>query len=312
MSASLLSLRGLGKDYGARTAVAAVDLEIARGTIVGLLGPNGAGKTTTISMIAGVITPSRGSATVAGHPVAAGAAGFAARRAIGLVPQDLALYEDLTADQNLAFFGAIYGMSGAALVRRMDWALGVVGLADRRGDAVATYSGGMKRRLNLAAGLLHEPALLILDEPTVGVDPQSRHHIFDTIRALRDGGMTILYTSHYMEEVAELCDRVAIMDDGTVIAQGSIAELVARHAGPPVIELELAGDDAALLAARALAARHGPIDVDGAIVRLPRPRALGQLVLDVETAGVRVVRVTAATTDLEGVFLTLTGHSLRD
>ena len=312
MSASLLSLSGLGKDYGARTAVAAVDLDVARGTIVGLLGPNGAGKTTTISMIAGVIGASRGTATVAGHPVAAGRAGFAARRAIGLVPQDLALYEELTADQNLAFFGAIYGLGGAALARRMDWALDVVGLADRRGDAVGTYSGGMKRRLNLAAGLLHEPALLILDEPTVGVDPQSRRHIFDTIRALRDDGMTVLYTSHYMEEVAELCDRVAIMDDGAIVAEGTVAELVARHTGPPEIELELAGDDAALLAARALAARHGAVEGAGAIVRLPRPKALGQLVLDVETAGVSVVRVSAATTDLEDVFLTLTGHSLRD
>ena len=312
MSAGLLSLRGLGKDYGPRTAVAAIDLDVARGTIVGLLGPNGAGKTTTISMIAGVITPSRGTATVAGHAVAAGKAGFAARRAIGLVPQDLALYEELTADQNLAFFGAIYGLDRATIARRADWALGVVGLVERRGDVVSTYSGGMKRRLNLAGGLLHEPALLVLDEPTVGVDPQSRRHIFDTIRALRDGGMTVLYTSHYMEEVAELCDRVAIMDGGEVVAQGTIAELVARHAGAPVIELELAGDAPALMAARALAARHGAVDGTGAIVRLPRPKDLGPLLVDVETAGVQVVRVTAASSDLESVFLTLTGHTLRD
>jgi ABC-2 type transport system ATP-binding protein len=311
-SASLLSLRGLGKDYGARTAVAAVDLDVAKGTIFGLLGPNGAGKTTTISMIAGVLASSRGTATVAGHTVAAGAPGFAARRAIGLVPQDLALYEDLSADQNLAFFGALYGLDRAALLRRADRALGVVGLADRCGDLVRTFSGGMKRRLNLAAGLLHEPALLVLDEPTVGVDPQSRRHIFDTIRALRDGGMTVLYTSHYMEEVADLCDRVAIMDDGAVVAQGTIAELVARHGGPPVIELELAGDAAALMAARALAARHGAIEGAGAVMRLPRPRELGPLLLDVETAGVQVVRVVAARADLESVFLSLTGHSLRD
>ncbi len=313
--ASLLSLRGLGKDYGGRVAVGAVDLEVPAGTIFGLLGPNGAGKTTTISMIAGVITPSRGAATVAGHPVVAGAAGFAARRAIGLVPQDLALYEELTADQNLAFFARLYGLDRATAAARADWALGVVGLRERRGDAVAPYSGGMKRRLNLACGLLHRPALLVLDEPTVGVDPQSRRHIFDTIRALRDDGMTVLYTSHYMEEVAELCDRVAIMDGGEVIAAGTVAELVDRHGGPPLVELELAGDAAALVAARALAARHGALagdDPTGAVLRLPRPPQLGPLLADVETAGATVVNLSVVRLDLERVFLSLTGHSLRD
>ena len=309
---NLLSLRGLGKDYGERVAVEAVDLDVAAGTIFGLLGPNGAGKTTTISMIAGVVTPSRGNATVGGHAVAAGRAGFAARRAVGLVPQELALYEELTADQNLAFFGRLYGLDRATLADRTDWALGVVGLVERRRDAVSTYSGGMKRRLNIAAGMLHRPALLVLDEPTVGVDPQSRRHIFDTIRALRDGGMTVLYTSHYMEEVAELCDRVAIMDGGEVVALGSIAELVARHAGAPILELELAGDAAALLAARALAARHGAVEGTGPLLRLPRPAQLGPLLVDVETAGATVVRVTVASAGLESVFLTLTGRSLRD
>jgi ABC-2 type transport system ATP-binding protein len=312
MSASLLSLRGLGKDYGARTAVQALDLEVARGTIFGLLGPNGAGKTTTISMIAGIVTPTRGSAAVAGHTVGTGSAGFAARRVIGLVPQDLSLYEELSADQNLAFFGAIYGLDGATLARRADWALGVVGLADRRGDQVSKYSGGMKRRLNLAAGLLHEPALLILDEPTVGVDPQSRRHIFETIRALRDAGTTVLYTSHYMEEAAELCDRVAIMDGGALVAQGTVAELIARHAGPPVLELELDGDASAIVAARALVARHGDVEGTDKVVRLPRPAALGPLLVDIETAGASVVRVSTATTNLESVFLSLTGHTLRD
>ncbi len=312
VAASLLSLRGLGKDYGARTAVVELDLDVPAGTIFGLLGPNGAGKTTAISMIAGVVTPTRGTATVAGHVVARGAAGFDARRAVGLVPQDLALYEELSADQNLAFFGSLYGLRGGDLAARAGWALGVVGLRERRGDIVSTFSGGMKRRLNLAAGLLHRPRLLILDEPTVGVDPQSRRHIFDTIRALRDDGLTVLYTSHYMEEVAELCDRVAVLDGGELVAQGTLPELLARHGAAPQLELELTGDEATLLAARAMAARHGHLDGAGHIVRLPRPARLGPLLADIETAGATIARVTTTAANLESVFLSLTGHSLRD
>ena len=305
-----VELRGLGKDFGARTAVHAVDLDVPTGVIYGLLGPNGAGKTTTISMLAGVVVPSRGKATVAGHQV--GAAGGAAKRAIGLCPQDLALYEELTPMQNLAFFGAMYQLRGNALDRAIGFALEVAGLADRNHDPVKTFSGGMKRRLNLAAAILHTPTLLILDEPTVGVDPQSRHHIFDAIRGLRDDGMTILYTSHYLEEVEELCERVAIMDHGEVVAQGTLPELVARHGGAPVLELELRGHDSALLAARALAARHGPIEGTPTLLRLPRPESLGPLLTDVERAGAHVVRVTAHAADLESVFMALTGHTLRD
>ncbi|MBK9032592.1 MAG: ABC transporter ATP-binding protein [Myxococcales bacterium] len=303
-------VRGLGKDYGARTAVAALDLEVPSGSIFGLLGPNGAGKTTTISMIAGVVTPDRGTAMVAGHRV--GAKGDAAKRALGLCPQELALYEDLTALQNLTFFARLYGLHGRALADALAWALDVAGLAERAREPVRTFSGGMKRRLNLAAAILHKPTLVILDEPTVGVDPQSRRHVFDAIRALRDDGMTVLYTSHYLEEVAELCDQVAIMDHGEIVAQGTLAELVARHGGVPPLELELAGDPAAVLAARALAARHGPLTGAGAVLRLPRPPALAPLFADLETAGATVVRVTAQATSLETVFLTLTGHSLRD
>src|SRR5215831_4923749 len=226
---AVLELAGLGKDYGARVAVQSVDLAIRRGEIFGLLGPNGAGKTTTISMACGVVPPSRGTARIAGHDIRSDT--FAAKRAIGLVPQDLALYDELSPRQNLAFFGQLYGLAGDELAQRIDWALGIAGLTDRAGDLVKTFSGGMKRRLNLAAGLIHEPTLLVLDEPTVGVDPQSRRHIFDSIRTLRDRGMTILYTSHYMEEVEELCDRVAIMDAGAIVASGTLAELRAAHSG---------------------------------------------------------------------------------
>ena len=307
---ALLEVRGLGKDYGRRTAVRAVDLTIEAGTIVGLLGPNGAGKTTTISMIAGVLTPTRGTATIGGHRV--GTTGDQGKRALGLVPQELALYEPLTAAQNLTFFGSLYGLKGAALAERLDWALGVVGLRERAHDRVATYSGGMKRRLNLAAGLLHRPQLLILDEPTVGVDPQSRNHIFATVRALKAEGLAVLYTSHYMEEVAELCDRVAIMDDGAIVAAGTIAELTTRHGGAGKVELELSGGDAVLMAARAMAARHGAVEGSGARLRLLRPPALAPLLADVESAGATVVAMHTVTSDLQAVFLALTGHSLRD
>ena len=181
----VLELVGLGKDYGGRTAVRAIDLQLVRGEIFGLLGPNGAGKTTTISMACGIVPATRGRVRIAGHDLATDAS--AAKRAIGLVPQDLALYEELSPRQNLAFFGQLYGLSGAQLARRIDGALAVAELAARAEDPVKTFSGGMKRRLNLAAGLLHEPTLLVLDEPTVGVDPQSRRHIFQAIRVLQIG-----------------------------------------------------------------------------------------------------------------------------
>ena len=277
---AVLELRGLGKDYGARTAVGAVDLDVAAGEIVGLLGPNGAGKTTTISMVAGAVTPTRGTARVAGHDTRTSSR--AARAALGLVPQDLAIYEPLTALENLTFFGALYGLRGAALRERIAWALGVVGLTDRAGDPARVFSGGMKRRLNLAAGLLHRPRLLILDEPTVGVDPQSRNHIFETIRALRADGMTILYTSHYMEEVEALCDRVAIMDGGRVVATGALDALTGG-AGTEV-EVVLDGPAATLTAAVAAA----------------------------EAAGARVVSRAPRRPSLEAVFLELTGKRLRD
>jgi ABC-2 type transport system ATP-binding protein len=226
---AILELRGLGKDYGARRAVGAVDLDVRAGEIFGLLGPNGAGKTTTISMACGVVTPTRGSVRIDGKGLHDEP--LAARRAIGLVPQDLALYEELSPVQNLVFFGKLYGLGGAELDRQVAWALETAGLADRGDEPARRFSGGMKRRLNLAAGLVHRPRLLVLDEPTVGVDPQSRKHIFDMLRALRAAGTTIVYTSHYMEEVEALCDRVAIMDGGKVIAAGAVAELRERHGG---------------------------------------------------------------------------------
>ncbi|CAN5907130.1 ABC transporter ATP-binding protein [soil metagenome] len=305
--ASVLALTGLGKDYGDRRAVDAVDLQIEAGTIVGLLGPNGAGKTTTISMASGVITPTRGTAHVDGHDVWRDPR--KAKRALGLVPQELALYDELSARQNLRYFGRIYGLSGGELATRIDWALCVAGLADRADDPVSEFSGGMKRRLNLAAGVLHKPKLLILDEPTVGVDPQSRNHIFETVKALRAEGMTVLYTSHYMEEVEALCDRVAIMDHGKLVAAGTIAELVASHGGEG-LDLEVTGDAAAARAAASTLAN--PVTGEGQIVRLPDVQPLAPVLAVIEATGAMITSIASRRGNLEGVFLALTGKALRD
>ena len=302
----MLSVRGLGKDYGARTAVKALDLEVARGECVGLLGPNGAGKTTAISMICGVVTRTRGSVAIAGHDLAT--APFAAKARLGLVPQDLAIYEELTPVENLEFFGALYGLDRARLQARIAAVLDVVGLSDRAGEPARRFSGGMKRRLNLAAGLLHEPELLILDEPTVGVDPQSRNRIFETVKRLHGSGTTIIYTSHYMEEVEELCDRVAIIDGGAIIADGAIADLVAKHTGRGV-ELELAGD---VEAAVARVTPLGEVTRTGSAIRVVPHGALAPVIAAIEEGGATITRIESHEANLEAVFLALTGHELRD
>jgi ABC-2 type transport system ATP-binding protein len=305
----ILALAGLGKDYGDRRAVGEVNLEIAAGSIVGLLGPNGAGKTTTISMASGVTTPTRGTARVDGHDV--WRAPRQAKRALGLVPQELALYDELSPVQNLRFFGQLYGLAGAELAARVDWALGVAGLSDRARDRVDEFSGGMKRRLNLAAGVLHRPKLLVLDEPTVGVDPQSRNHIFETVRALRDDGMTVLYTSHYMEEVEALCDRVAIMDHGAIVAEGAIASLVAAQGGDGT-DVVVEGDPAAARAAAVAAVAPREVGGDGATIRLPEIAPLAPVIAAIEATGAVIKSITSRRGDLEGVFLSVTGKALRD
>src|SRR5690242_2386517 len=222
----LLSAVQLRKSFGDRIAVADVGFEIAPGEAYGLLGPNGAGKTTTIRLVCGLLTPDGGSVEVTGIPVSTGATRVKAR--IGYVPQEVSLYPDLSARENLAFFGRLYRLSGAALRARVDEVLDLVDLRDRGNDRVESYSGGMRRRLNIGASLLHHPELLVLDEPTVGVDPQSRHAIMESIRALGATGLAVLYTTHYMEEAERLCDRVGIIDRGRLVAEGTRRELVAR------------------------------------------------------------------------------------
>ncbi|MES2177041.1 MAG: ABC transporter ATP-binding protein [Gemmatimonadota bacterium] len=222
----MLEIRNLRKTFGTLVAVDDVSFTVRRGELVGLLGPNGAGKTTTVSMIAGLLTPSRGDVLIDGRPLAGDT--DPAKRRIGLVPQDLALYDELSARENLRFFGSLYDLQGTALDDAMHAALTLVGLADRVGDKVKNFSGGMKRRLNLAAGLLHDPDILLLDEPTVGVDPQSRNAIFENLETLRGRGKALLYTTHYMEEVERLADRIVVIDHGRVLADDTLAGLKAR------------------------------------------------------------------------------------
>ncbi len=225
----MLRLDAITVRYDALTAVDALSLEVPAGCIYGLLGPNGAGKSTTMACIAGLRAPTSGSVSVDGIDVARDPAEV--RRRLGLVPQSLALYEDLTVLGNLRFFAGLFELQGARHAERVEWGLELAQLQDKRKDRVGTLSGGMKRRLNLACGLLHDPPLILCDEPTTGVDPQSRNHIFDTLRALNEAGKTLVYTTHYMEEVEALCERVAIIDQGKVVADDDLQALLGRTEG---------------------------------------------------------------------------------
>jgi ABC-2 type transport system ATP-binding protein len=302
-----LEIDGLAKHYGELVAVDGIELNVAEGVVFGLLGPNGAGKTTTISMIAGVVAPSRGTARVVGHDILR--ARDRARSALGVVPQELAIYDDLSAQENLRFFGALYGLRGALLDERIDWALAIARLRDRARDRVGGFSGGMKRRLNLVASLLHRPRVLILDEPTVGVDPQSRAHIFDSVRALRDEErMTIVYTSHYMEEVQALCDQVGVMDAGRIVAVDTVDGLIAAYASGSV-DVRVAGDPRRLLGA---VAAFGEAELRGDRLAVRCDASPGAIAAAIERAGGQVLELRARADNLESVFLALTGHGLRD
>ena len=227
----MLKATDLRKSYGSTAAVGGVSLDVNPGEIVGLLGPNGAGKSTTISMLCGLVHPDSGAVTVGGEPIGEGASPV--KRRLGLVPQELSIFEDLPAIENLELFGALYGIAGPVLKERAVSALELVGLGDRARAKPATFSGGMKRRLNIACALVHDPDVLLFDEPTVGVDPQSRNAIFANIEALRARGKSIVYTTHYMEEAERLCDRIVIVDHGKVVASGTVDELSGLAPAPP-------------------------------------------------------------------------------
>ena len=231
----MLSVENLTKQYGDFTAVDDVNFSAGEGKIFGLLGPNGAGKSTTINCISGLMPPTSGHVRVAGFDIVKD--GKKAKISLGVVPQELALYEDLPARENLVYWGKAYGLSGSELKLRVDEVLEQIGLVDRAKDLPKEFSGGMKRRLNFGCGIVHKPKVLLLDEPTVGVDPQSRQRLFEMVEAERDAGACVLYTTHYMEEAERLCDSLAIIDHGTIIAQGSVSELQAKLGARDVLQL---------------------------------------------------------------------------
>jgi ABC-2 type transport system ATP-binding protein len=309
----LLSVNALSKSYGPRLAVDAVSFQLQAGQTLGLIGPNGAGKSTTVAMLCGLLQPDSGSVALGGVSVAGGAA--AAKRRIGLVPQDLALIDNLSARENLRLFGALYGMQGKALAERIVAVLALVGLSERAGDQPSTFSGGMKRRLNIAAALMHDPDLLILDEPTVGVDPQSRNAIFDTLEQLKRMGRSLIYTSHYMEEVERLADHIVIIDHGKVLADESPAALYKRLPAQAALHIEFDGAAPAALL-------DGVRALPGVTAASMAGSALEvQLAQDVDASGViawlagqgsRPLHFATARTKLEDIFLNLTGRSLRD
>jgi len=311
----MLEVVGLRKSYGDLVAVDGVSLRAGKGESIGLLGPNGAGKTTTVSIIAGLVRADAGEVRINGRILSSDT--DPAKRDIGLVPQDLGLYEEMSAQENLHLFGALYGLEGAHLRHAMDEALDLVGLRDRAKDKVLNFSGGMKRRLNLAAALLHDPQLLLLDEPTVGVDPQSRNAIFDNLEVLKKRGKTLLYTTHYMEEAERLCDRLVIIDRGKVIADDTLQGL---HRMVPVanlltIELEDAKVDGLRIDELRSLTGVASVDLKGAVLRIgvrdlaaDSPGILQWLV----GRGHPFQHVASERASLETVFLNLTGRSLRD
>ena len=313
MPAPMIEINGLVKRYGQRVAVDGISFSVRQGEIFGLLGPNGAGKTTALAMLSTLLAPDAGQASIGGYDLAREP--MSIKALIGYVPQELALFPTLSAWDNLAFFGRIYGLSGAALKERIRAALELVGLSERARDAVKTFSGGMQRRLNIAVGLVHQPRVLFLDEPTVGVDPQSRNFIFEHVEQLKAGGMTILHTTHYMEEAERLCDRLAIMDRGQILALDSTQALVGLlgggviYAGLPADKLEttLAAIQA-LPHVRTVTPQDGHLKLETGDARL----ALLELIELCKSRDVPILSLEVLEPNLESVFLHLTGKRLRD
>ena len=316
MTDPILQSQNLHKTFNGTKAVQGVSFQIAQGEIYGLLGPNGAGKTTTISMLTGLLAPTQGDAVIDGHSVVKNV--NEVKKVIGVVPQEIALYPTITARENLVFWGKMYGLSGKRLNERVDVALEIAGLADRAKDKVATFSGGMKRRINIAVGLLHEPKIIFMDEPTVGIDPQSRRRILDTVIELNKQGMAVLYTTHYMDEAEELSHRIGIIDYGKLIAQGTLSELTKLVGEYETVQLTVD------------TGKHSIQSCAEALERLPEvSKAYGEngyLVVQAREAndvlpgvlthlnqsGVHVKSLAIQEPDLEAVFLQLTGRALRD
>ena len=312
---SILEVQNLSKKYGDFTAVKGISFDIEEGEIFSLLGPNGAGKTTTISMLSTLYDPTDGDATIGGHSIRKEP--MAVRQVIGVVPQDLALYEDLTARENLIFWGQMYNLGGKALNSRVDEVLEQIGLTDKAKNRVRTYSGGMKRRVNIGVGLLHKPRLLFMDEPTVGIDPQSRRAILDTVIDLNKQGMTVLYTTHYMEEAAELSDRVGIIDHGEMIALGTQAELTKQVGQSETLILHVGENDDSEALAKALEGLPGvleasAVDHEISVITPEAEDVLAAVVTKANERGIKIRSIDIREPNLEAVFLHLTGRALRD
>jgi ABC-2 type transport system ATP-binding protein len=311
MSNVLLEVEDVRKEYGATVALDGVHFQVHDGEMFGLLGPNGAGKTTLLSILSGLLAPTAGTVRLLGERV--DPSNREARRLIGIVPQELAVYGELTARENLRFFGELYGLGGAELEQRVTTILAAVALEDRADHRVRTFSGGMQRRLNLGAALVHGPQLLLLDEPTVGVDPQSRNRIFEEVRQLNQNGMTVVYTSHYMEEVQSLCTRIGIMDHGHLVACDTLPQLLRQLAGlirfrvsevSPLLRDQLKG----LLDCRLFERSGGMLELECADVKT----ALARLVVLLSESHVELLGLEIEEPNLERVFLHLTGRALRD
>lgn len=309
----MLQISGLKKTYGKVEAVKAIDLEVKKGEVVGLLGPNGAGKSTSISMISTLIKPDAGTMTYKGVSILEKPKEF--QKILGVVPQEIALYPTLTGYENLKFWGSAYGLKGQALKKRIEVISEVIGISQRLKDKVDHYSGGMKRRLNIGAALLHEPEILIMDEPTVGIDPQSRNHILETIKALNDQGMTIIYTSHYMEEVEYLCDRIYIMDEGCVVASGSKDDLVAHAKSDQKIIVSF--DQELGTSLRAFEGINSVISASSqgkvlTLVTQSKAVLMKEIIEVSQKENLDLLSIDVEKPNLESVFLQLTGKALRD
>ncbi len=307
MANLMIKIQALTKQYGQFTAADNVTFEVQSGEVFGLLGPNGAGKSTTINCLSGLMQPTSGDVSIDGHPMVGD--GINAKKSLGLVPQELALYEDLSALENLNFWGQAYGLSGDTLNQRIQTVLKQVGLADRQKDLVNTYSGGMKRRLNFACAILHEPKALLLDEPTVGVDPQSREHLLSAVTELKAAGTAVIYTSHYMEEVERLCDRIAIIDHGKVIAQGSVDELRQQMGEKDLISLrgDFSNEQEGLLSDFEVLEWS---DTDVKFMCAHAASQLSDLLSRFKNSRIKETSVQQA--NLESLFIKLTGRALRD
>ncbi len=303
----MIEALGLSKRYGNLVALNDVSFEVSKGETFGLLGPNGAGKTTAIQLLCGLLKPDGGTISLAGKsdPTLP-----EVRLSLGVVPQALAIYEELSAEQNLRFFGRTYGVSGHKLKERVNKCLEIAGLAQRSKERVSKYSGGMKRRLNMVCSFLHEPMLLLLDEPTVGVDPQSRNLIFETIEAMKAQGRTIIYTTHYMEEAERLCDRVAILDRGRILDMDTVDNLVVRHGGPSHVEAEFEEKPSDPNSIRKVI-NGGNMQFAETMIRFETSQPLESLAM-LNRSGVRFRSLKVETANLEDVFLNLTGRRLRD